>query len=157
MDYGAGLAARAGLRWPDYSTVDAVVALRPPDGRSYPGKPATKLYNAWLAGVPAVLGTESAYRAERRSELDYLEAASGAEALAALRELATDPHRFAAMVDNGRSRATAVAPAAVAARWRDLLFETLPARLHDPGFRRYRRLPRRARLLVGRFRRLAGR
>ena len=36
-------------------------------------KPPSKLFNSWLAGVPAVLGHESAYRAERRSDLDYIE------------------------------------------------------------------------------------
>jgi hypothetical protein len=37
---------------------------------------AIKLYNCWHAGVPAVLGAESAFRANRRSDLDYLEVQS---------------------------------------------------------------------------------
>lgn len=60
----------------DYSDIDLIVAIRSFDGRSYDYKPATKLHNAWLAGVPAILGPESAYRAERRDERDYLEARS---------------------------------------------------------------------------------
>jgi hypothetical protein len=61
-------------RQSDYSDIDLIVAIRGFDGRLYDYKPATKLHNAWLAGVPAILGPESAYRAERRNEGDYLEA-----------------------------------------------------------------------------------
>ena len=155
--YDAGREARAGLRWPDYSDVDVVVALRPHDRRLHRGKPATKLHNAWLAGVPAVLGPESAYRAERRSGLDYLEADGGPSALAAVARLARDPGLFRAMVDNGRDRAAAVTPDALAARWRELLFETVPALASGTAFRRRRRVPRTARLLAGRLRRALAR
>ena len=61
-------------RQSDYSDIDLIVAIRSFDWQSYDYKPATKLHNAWLAGVPAILGPESAYQAERRDELDYLEA-----------------------------------------------------------------------------------
>jgi hypothetical protein len=155
--YDAGAAARATLRWPDYGAVDVVVALRPPDRRLHVAKPATKLHNAWLAGVPAVLGPESAYRAERRSELDYMEAGSGAEALAAVASLVRDPARFAAMRAQGARRAVEVTPQAVAGRWRELLFATLPEQLEGAAFRRRRAVPRPARLLAGRVRRLLGR
>jgi hypothetical protein len=156
VDHRAGRQERAALRWPDYSTVDVVVALRPPDRRLHPGKPATKLYNAWLAGVPAALGPESAYRAERRSPLDYLEAATAAEALAALARLAGDPGHYQAMVTHGRARAAEVSPEATTERWRQLLFEVLPEQIRGREFRRYRRLPRRSRTLAGRVRRLLG-
>ncbi|HEY9761058.1 MAG TPA: hypothetical protein V6D07_00965, partial [Trichocoleus sp.] len=65
--------------WHDYQEVDVIVAVRSFQAReiqrtrNYGNKPATKLYNAWLAGVPAILGSESAYRAERQSDLDFLE------------------------------------------------------------------------------------
>jgi hypothetical protein len=157
VDYAAGREARATLRWPDYSAVDVVVALRPADRGLHRGKPATKLYNAWLAGAVAVLGPESAYRAERRSDLDYLEVANGEEALAAVARLARDPDLFRAMRQQAAKRALEVTPEAVAARWRELLFQTLPSRTAAPWFRRGRRLPRPLRLLGGRLRRLLGR
>ena len=43
----------AQTHWNDYSEVDLIVAVRPYDRFMHARKPATKLYNAWLAGVPA--------------------------------------------------------------------------------------------------------
>src|SRR5436309_1927650 len=80
-----------------------VLAVRP-EGRST-NKPASKLVNAWLAGVPALLGPEIAYRELRRSELDYCEVSSLAEAQAAVDRLLGDPGLYNAMVENGRARA----------------------------------------------------
>lgn len=157
VDYHAGTEARSSLRWPDYAQVDVVVALRPPDARLHRGKPATKLYNAWLAGVPAVLGPESAYRAERRSELDYLEAPDAAAALAAVARLHREPELYRAMRDQAARRAAEVAPSAIAELWRRLLLDELPARLAAPGFAGSRRVPRPLRLLAGRLRRHLGR
>ena len=109
----------------DYSLVDAVVAVRRfhhrQRHRQYINKPATKLYNAWLAGVPALLGCESAYQAERRSELDYLEVSSVDELLCALKRLQNDLQLRRAMVENGQIRAQAVKPSKVTAQWRSFL------------------------------------
>ncbi len=126
--YAGGSHRRDTLAWPDFRAIDAVVALRPRLRRGA-DKPATKLYNAWLAGVPALLGPEPGFRALRRSELDYLEITSGAEALAALERLRTDPGLYRAMVDNGRERAREFTPSAIVEVWRRLLFEELPARV----------------------------
>jgi hypothetical protein len=57
------------LDWNDFRAVDAVVALRPARTGGHLNKPATKLYNAWRAGVPAVLGREAGFRELRQSEL----------------------------------------------------------------------------------------
>lgn len=54
----------------------------------YYDKPALKLFNARHAGVPAILDAESAYRAERMSELDYIEVMSVDGTLLALKLLA---------------------------------------------------------------------
>jgi hypothetical protein len=120
-----------------------VVALRPPDRRLHTGKPATKLINAWRAGAPAVLGPEVAYRELRRSELDYLEAASLAEARAAVERLAGDPQLYRAMVDNGHTRARELSFAATTGRWAELLFETLPPLAAPLATRRRPPLPLR--------------
>ena len=58
--------------WNDYSDIDIVLALR--DGTDYflASKPATKLFNAWLAGVPALVGNEPAYKHHIKDELDGL-------------------------------------------------------------------------------------
>lgn len=121
--------AELGLRWRvvprwqlnDYREVDAVVAVRSFAGRDFSYKPASKLLNAWHAGVPSVLGQESAYRAERRSEFDYLEVGTFEDAVAALRRLRDDPSLRQAMVENGRRRAFDSRPERMVERWCTLL------------------------------------
>ncbi|MEO0759322.1 MAG: hypothetical protein AAFY78_20890 [Cyanobacteria bacterium J06648_16] len=110
-------------RWHDYREVDAVVAVRSFEPRvcwqtqQFRNKPATKLYNAWLAGVPAVLGVEQAYRAERQTVLDYLEVDSQAKLLATLQRLRDDRELRLAMMAQAQQRATDYTPDAVTQHW----------------------------------------
>lgn len=119
--------ARSDLVWRDYGDVDLVVAVRPEASDLHAAKPANKLINAWLAEVPALLGPERAYRDLRRSPLDYLEVASVGEACAAVDRLLADPTLYNAMVENGRLRGAEFTAAAIVPRWRELLFERIPA------------------------------
>jgi hypothetical protein len=112
--------------WHDYREVDVVLALRPGSEREHTHKPATKLYNAWLAGVPAILSPDLAFRELRRGPLDYLEVKTVDEAKAALLRLRTEPGLYTAMVQNGRGRGREFSPEAVALRWETLLYTTLP-------------------------------
>jgi hypothetical protein len=110
-------------RWNDYSQVDVVVAIRSFDEQDYRDKPAVKLYNAWHAGVPAILGRESAYQAERKTPLDYLEASSYEDTVAALKRLQEEPGFYRAMVDNGRMRSQETAPSIYLDIWKRYLTE----------------------------------
>lgn len=110
--------------WNDYSEVDVVVAIRSFDGNDYTWKPASKLYNAWQAGVPAILGCESAYRFERKSELDYLEVASLNDLISALKRLRDDKELRQAIVENGLIRALETRPARIVVQWRTFLTDT---------------------------------
>jgi len=115
----------------DYRDVDVLLAVRPTAMGLVRNKPAWKLFNAWLAGVPAILGAESGYRELRESPLDYLEAASPGAALQALQRLIDEPQLHAAMVANGLARGAAFTNAATLARWQELLFDTLASRLAE--------------------------
>jgi hypothetical protein len=104
--------------WTDLSEIDAVVAIR--QFTSYPTfdqKPPSKLINCWLAGIPAILGAESAYRTLYRSELDYIEAHSKEEVIAALIQLRDNPDLRAAMAENGFRRSREVSAEATVQRW----------------------------------------
>lgn len=115
-------------RWNDYSYVDAILAVRSFEHKDYTRKPATKLYNAWHAGVPAILGCESAFQAERQSELDYLEVSSLNDSILALRLLRDDAKLRHAMVENGRLRALETQPDKLVTRWRSFLTDVaIPA------------------------------
>jgi hypothetical protein len=103
-------------KWHDYREVDAIVAIRPSDSGAPANdpaaavfatnrKPASKLFNAWLAGVPAVLSSDVAYRDLRKSELDYLEANNIPEVVDSLRQLMDNAGLRRSVVENGRRRA----------------------------------------------------
>lgn len=117
------------LDWPDFRSVDLLLAVRPADCRRRNSKPATKLYNAWLAGVPAVLSPDVAFVELRRSSLDFLEAQGPEQARSAVARLSAEPGLYRAMVQNGRERAAEHTVDAVVKRWIELLEEVLPARL----------------------------
>ncbi len=123
-------------KWHDFREVDVVVAVRGFDRHRHGNKPPTKLFNAWHAGVPAVLGRESAFQQERRHPLDYLEVGSFPEVVAALRQLKADPALRRAVAENGLQRARESDPAAITARWREF-FETVAL----PAYEKCQRVP----------------
>jgi hypothetical protein len=127
IDYSGPATSGEALDWNDYRTLDLIVAMRPHDRERYPRKPATKLYNAWLAGVPALLGPEVAYRELKRSELDYIEIATADEASATIARLKEKPELYAAMVRNGAERALEFNVAQTTRAWSTLLTEIVPA------------------------------
>jgi hypothetical protein len=116
------------VNWNDYHDVDLVVAMRKDTSRLYTNKPASKLINAWLAGVPAILGPEQAFRELKQDELDYIEVKSVEEARAAILRLQNDPALYQAMVERARVRAHQVTTEQCTAAWAKLLFETIPQR-----------------------------
>jgi hypothetical protein len=112
-------------QWHDYRDVDVVIAVRKFGYWDFSNKPPSKLYNCWHAGVPAVLGAESAFRANRRSDLDYLEVQSLEETAAAIRRLRDDPDMRQRMIRNGFTRAQEVHPARLAEQWQRLFTEAI--------------------------------
>jgi hypothetical protein len=113
--------------WFDYSDVDLVLAHRMESPTMLQQKPASKLVNAWHAGTPALLGDEPAYRALRRSDLDYIAVDRAQEVLSAVRRLRGDPLLFHGMVHNGTVRAADFTVDQVRKLWLDcLLGHALP-------------------------------
>ena len=104
-------------KWNDYSEVDAVLAVRSFAAVPFYKHPPTKLYNTWMAGVPALLGHESAFLAERKNELDYFEVGSVAQILETLEHLRDNPELRAAVAKNCAERALEVTPEAIVERW----------------------------------------
>jgi hypothetical protein len=126
VPYAGAATAGDRLEWPDFTTVDVIVAVRPKSSR-LGMKPATKLYNAWLAGVPAVLGSEVGFVEARRSSLDYLEIGTPEAACAAVGRLQDEPDLYRDMVAHGLRRGAEFAVASSVARWSRFLSEFLPA------------------------------
>ncbi|RMD81179.1 MAG: glycosyltransferase family 1 protein, partial [Candidatus Dadabacteria bacterium] len=111
------------VQWNDYSDIDLIVAVRNLPRKYLQLKPPNKLINAWLAGVPAMLGPEPAYRAIRRSDLDYIEVRHPADVRRAIQTLRRDPKLYDRIVQNGRNRAREYDDDAVANRWLEVLSE----------------------------------
>lgn len=114
------------VSWNDYSHADVIVAIRKNAESLYPKKPASKLINAWAAGVPAILGAEHAYRELRQSELDYIEASNAAEVEKAILRLRENPDLYQAMVDNGLKRSEEFTAAQITQLWANVMFAEIP-------------------------------
>lgn len=135
-DFGEVLRRELGLRWEirpaerwhDYSDVDCAIAVRSFDRREHRTKPATKLYNAWLAGVPFIGGNDSAYAFEGSAGRDYLAAGSVAELLAHLRSLQGSPEFREQLVIKGAASGQKRNAAAVTRLWREMVEKDLPSR-----------------------------
>ena len=110
--------------WSDYRDADLVIALRPP-GSQTEMKPPSKLINAWLAGVPALLGPEPAYQRLRQSPHDYIEVNDVKEVVATVAQLQRQPEWYAQMLSRCEERAREYSPEAIAAKWADVLFERI--------------------------------
>ncbi len=115
-------------RWNDYTRVDLALAARDEVPAILAHKPATKVYNGWLAGAPVLASPEPAYRAIRRSPLDFLDVRGAGDVVAAVDYLRSRPDIYRAMVRHGRERGREFDVDAVRARWLALLDdEVVPA------------------------------
>ncbi|MDY7024021.1 MAG: hypothetical protein SWJ54_22180, partial [Cyanobacteriota bacterium] len=124
--------AKIDNRWNDYSQVDAIVAIRGfGKENKYKNKPATKLFNAWLAGVPAILGYESAYRAEGMPNWNYLEVTSFNELIFALSQLKSSQTLRHYLVKNGQIKVHQFQPENITHRWRYFLTEVATPAFED--------------------------
>ena len=112
-------------RWHDYTEADCVVAVRGFNRSAYLQKPATKLYNAWLAGVPFIGGTDSAYAAEGERGQNFLRAQTVEELVGHIRRLKNEPDLRNRLVAAGRIAGQAVTPSAILQHWTRLLGETV--------------------------------
>ncbi|NEP79124.1 MAG: hypothetical protein F6K17_01925 [Okeania sp. SIO3C4] len=108
-------------RWHDYSNIDTIVAVRNFQQQDFVQKPATKLYNAWQAGVPAILGKESAFQSERKNEFDYFEVSSVDDAISVLKHLKNNPQLCQKVRENGKVRGQEIEPQNVVKQWRNFL------------------------------------
>lgn len=112
---------RNATSWGDYKDSDAVIAVRNltvPDSLI---KPASKLVNAWFAGIPAILGPEPAFRELRTGPLDYFEVVDADGMFAVLEDLRDKPELYKAVVENGRKRSEAFQPEAIVKKWYEVL------------------------------------
>ncbi|MBE9157555.1 glycosyltransferase [Nodosilinea sp. LEGE 06152] len=113
--------AQGTVSWHDYSTDDLVLAVRDLTESDVLVKPASKLVNAWIAGVPALLGPEPAFQDFKQSTFDYIEIKSTQEALEAIQKLKSNPDLYRRMVANGLKRAEEFTVENMIRKWVEVL------------------------------------
>lgn len=91
--------------WLNYEESDLVIAVRNMTYADALGKPASKLVNAWRAGVPAILGPEPEFRRLRSDHLDYIEVTDPDQAVQAIRELKLNTDLYKKMRERCNERA----------------------------------------------------
>ncbi|APV48731.1 hypothetical protein BWI17_02950 [Betaproteobacteria bacterium GR16-43] len=119
--------------WENYRDVDLALAARNESPRVLATKPATKLYNAWHAGVPLLAMPEPAYLEQRRSPLDFIEVRGPGDVLRAVDSLRRDRALYRALVANGLERAAEFGVQRTRDRWIALIEREVV-----PGFRALR-------------------
>lgn len=108
-------------QWHDFSDLDAVIAIRGFGHKRYSSKPPSKLINAWLAGVPFIGGSDSAYRQIGTPDEDFLLATNPDEVAVAIRRLRDEPGLVAKLVRNGRERARNFTVDTLIDRWCEVI------------------------------------
>lgn len=116
-------------QWHACAEVDVLVGIRSFDTRTHDHKPASKLVNAWLAGIPFIGGCDSAFSQLGEPGRDYLRVATPAEFERALVRLRTDSAAYAGFVAAGRRRAAFFDRAAVTRAWVEFI-ETIAMPRH---------------------------
>jgi hypothetical protein len=131
-------------RFHDFRDVDLVLAVRPGETRT---KPASKLVNAWQAGIPALLSPDYPFEELRQSPLDYLAVRNLAEAEAAVRRLKGEAGLYRAMIEQGARRGAQFSVASITQRWATLLYQTIPSLTGMHHSRHYGKRPRQFRYI----------
>lgn len=134
--------------WHDYRSVDVILAVRSfTANHGFSNKPATKLYNAWLSGVPAILGVESAYRSVGTPGWDYVEVKSVSEVFSALSRLQRDRVFYQTLVKNGHKSSQVITLDWILSQWHEFVKQVaIPAYFNWqelPDFWRYLRTSQR--------------
>jgi len=114
---GIDFHAPAAGEWHRLDKFDACIAIRSFDNRQHNSKPASKLLNAWHAGVPLIAGNDSAFTQIGTPGDDYLIANSMAEALDCLERLDRDVALRNRIIERGKARAAALSNDAIATLW----------------------------------------
>ncbi len=108
-------------QWQNMREVDVLLGIRSLTRKKYNDKPATKLFNAWLAGIPFIGGYDSAFSQVGRPGENYLRVSSSSELITAVSALRDDSDLYARIVNNGKKAVEAYTAENTARRWLDFL------------------------------------
>jgi hypothetical protein len=118
---GIEFECRSADRWNDFRDVDLVIAIRSFDDYPYPRKPPSKLLNAWIAGVPAIVGHESAYSQIGEAGRDFVVANSFENAIEQITLLQSNPNLYQSIVKAGMIKAREYSRENTLAAWGEII------------------------------------
>lgn len=103
--------------WAELETVDVLLGIRSFSRKQYRRKPATKLTNAWHAGIPFIGGWDSAYAQLGCPGVDYLRVDSYPALIDAVLRLKHEPELYRNLVDTGYKNVGVYRAPALVNRW----------------------------------------
>ena len=118
---GLNLVIAGSNRWHDYSEADCVIAIREFGTRDFLGKPSTKLYNAWMAGVPFIGGSDAAFERDGMPGIDYLRCDTLQSVFTALEQLKDNTALRHRLVTEGSCSARHFTSEAITVIWTDFI------------------------------------
>lgn len=130
---GCEIVFRGYGEWHDMREVDVLLGIRSFDKNLYHSKPPTKLFNAWLAGIPFIGGYDSAYSQVGKPGEDYFRVSSYSELLEALKRLKNEPDLFQSMVQRGNGLAELYTAEKTVEEWTRFFGEEV-----NPSFQRWK-------------------
>jgi hypothetical protein len=110
-------------QWQEMQDVDLLVGIRSLSKEPHHSKPPSKLFNAWLAGIPFIGGYDSAYEQVGTPAENYLRVATYEELLESIKRLKNDPALYQRLVAAGKKAGESYTPDKTTDRWIDF-FET---------------------------------
>lgn len=146
---GMKFLTKSRCHWNDYSDVDVIVAVRPaacfeskklPPYLSLERKPASKVINAWLAGVPAIVSPDPAFIELKKNSLDFLLAKNVSEIIDQLKALKSNSFLYMKMISHGKKRARNLGANNTTKEWLKIIENKIIPDFYLWEKNRYRRL-----------------
>jgi hypothetical protein len=123
-------------QWHNFSETDLVLAVRGLDASEFKEKPATKLYNAWIAGVPAICGRESSMVQSCNTSYDASFCRSVSDVIEFVGKLKQQPELYRILATCSRQRGDEFCVSATTKRWEKFLLEAAL-----PSYREWQKQP----------------
>lgn len=104
--------------WMDYSNTDLILAWRPKVSKYVLNtKPPSKLFNAWHANTPALLGAEPAYQALRKHPDDYFEVQSTNDIIQYIQRMKQHPEEYTRILNHYKIQANTFTRQHIIDKW----------------------------------------
>lgn len=129
---GCALVLKEYGHWHELLDVDVLIGVRSFSKKPYNDKPASKLINAWLAGIPFIGGFDSAYSQVGTPEKDYLRVLTMTDLVNAVVTLRDDGELYNSMVFKGYQSAKEYTVEKITDRWIEFLSRDV-----EPAFNRW--------------------